>query len=56
MAIEVCRLGILLKSLKEFTDDELYKVLSDNENISTYTLACICSEVLRRMIEEKRRN
>lgn len=37
-----------MKSLKEYTQIELYKVLDNNESHDALTLAGICSEILRR--------
>lgn len=36
------------KPLKEYTNQEIYKILEDNENQSQIDLSYICSEVLRR--------
>lgn len=36
------------KPLKDYTNEELYKVLENNENIPSSELTYICSEVLRR--------
>jgi len=42
------------KPLKSFTDDELYDILCHNEEVDIKELAAICSEILRRDIQEKR--
>ena len=41
------------KPLKEYTLEELYGFLKNNENITTDILACICSEILRRQLEKE---
>ena len=38
------------KSLRDYTDDELYQVLENNMTSDLQELAGICSEVLRRML------
>lgn len=43
------------KSLKEYSNEELYEILNNNESIAVGDLACFCSEVLRRQIQDKRR-
>jgi len=43
------------KSLKDYTDDELYEFLQHNNCIELTKLAGICSEVLRRQLEKERR-
>lgn len=40
------------KLLKELTDEELKLFLDNNEQWCADVLACICSEVLRRMLEK----
>ncbi len=44
------------KMLRDYTDDELYEILKLNHETDLRVLAGISSEVLRRMIEEKRFN
>ena len=38
------------KPLKELTMEEMLSVLENNENTDIRILACICSEVLRRLL------
>ncbi len=42
------------KSLKSFSDDELYEILTKNEVIESSLLAFISSEILRRIIEKEK--
>ena len=42
------------QSLKDFSDDEIFLILSKNEVSDYPVLACICSEVLRRQMEKER--
>ncbi len=37
--------------LKDYSDQELYSFLQQNETIDSGVLACVCAEVLRRRIE-----
>lgn len=39
-----------MKSLKEFTDEELTKILENRENETALTLAAINSEILNRLM------
>ena len=41
------------KALKDIPDEVLYDFLQNNENVPVNLLACVCSEVLRRMFKEK---
>ena len=41
------------KHLKEFSDQELYYFMQNNEEIHAANLACFCSEILRRMLEKQ---
>jgi len=43
-----------VKSLREYTDDELYEILEHNEIIDLCRLSGICSEVLRRQIKQSK--
>ena len=43
----------LIKPLKDFTDEELIFVIENNETIQIQLLAPICSEILRRMNNNK---
>jgi hypothetical protein len=43
------------KSLRDYTDDELYEILQKNETCDLSILSGICSEVLRRMITEEKK-
>lgn len=38
------------KKLNEYSDEELYEFLKNNNSTETCVLACICSEILRRQI------
>ncbi len=42
-----------MKPLKEFTDQELYKILENNETIQLNELAGYCSEILRRILNKE---
>jgi len=42
------------KSLRDYTDDELYEILQKNETCDLSMLSGICSEVLRRMITKEK--
>jgi hypothetical protein len=44
------------KPLKGFTDEELEQFLDKNEYLSADTLACVCSEILRRQLKKNDRN
>lgn len=44
------------KRLCEYTDDELFLYLENNETADVGVLACICSEVLRRKLEKEKIN
>lgn len=39
--------------LSDISDEELYEFLQENENREAHFLAIVCSEVLRRMMEEE---
>jgi len=41
------------KPLKDYSDEELYNFLQNNETIELNCLAGICSEILRRVIKIK---
>lgn len=41
-------------NLKNYTDDELYVFMQNNNNIDCRVLAAFCSEILRRQLEKER--
>jgi hypothetical protein len=41
------------KPLKEYDYSELYQLISNNEKLSPHVLAYICSEILRRKMDEE---
>lgn len=41
-----------LKSLRDYTDQELIDLLEKNESLMALTLAGICSEILRRQLKK----
>lgn len=51
---ELCKIsGIEHKALRDYTDNYLKMILDRNEVIDIRILCAICSEVLRRMLNEK---
>lgn len=48
--------NIPYKKLKDFTNDELFDVIQKNESVDTSILGAICSEILRRMLTENKRD
>lgn len=47
------RFPLQRKPLSKFTEEELMEILETNQTADCCYLACICSEVLRRMLKEK---
>lgn len=39
------------KSLREYTDEELYEFMEKNMITDTSELSCYCSEILRRLLK-----
>lgn len=39
------------KNLRDYSDEELFKFLDENETTPANVLSCICSEILRRQKE-----